>query len=206
MHDYKNPATLTKMTVVALSIFMMTELADAVLMIYAHPSLDDGSDAQALGIAGVLAIASFVALIACFILVGCWIYRASANAHSFSNEMTISPGWAVGWYFVPFANLFKPYQAMREIWMASHFRANWHGEPTPGLLVGWWALWIITNILSNLAWRLSVADSSGQMLGATAMLDVVATFLNVPLCLILIAIIRDIARVQAYAPLDETFA
>ena len=28
--------------------------------------------------------------------------------------MTISAGWAIGWFFVPFANLVMPYQAMKE--------------------------------------------------------------------------------------------
>ena len=95
---------------------------------------------------------------------------------------------------------------MREIWMASHYRSNWHGEPTPGLLVGWWSLWIVTNILGNISLRLSMTDSDGQMLGITTTLDVAASMLDIPLCVILILIIRQIARAQAYAPLDETFA
>ena len=76
--------------------------------------------------------------------------------------MTISPGWAVGWYFVPFANLVKPYQGMKEAWMASHFRDNWHGEPTPALLVWWWGLWLVTNILANISFRIG-DDVSGRV-------------------------------------------
>ena len=73
-------------------------------------------------------------------------------------------------------------------------------------LVGWWALWIITNILGNLSLRFSMMDSEGQMLGMTTTLDVAASLLDIPLCVILITIIRQVARAQAYAPLDETFA
>ena len=206
MHDYKNPATLTKAAVAALSVFMVLEALLAFLSIYVYRSIGTGLDLETVGFLETLSIVSLVAMIGCFILVGCWIYRASANAHTLSDEMTISPGWAVGWYFVPFANLVKPYQAMREIWMASHFRGNWHGEPTPGLLVGWWSLWIVTNILGNLSLRFSMMDSDGQMLGMTTTLDVAASMLDIPLCVILIAIIRQVARAQAYAPLDETFA
>jgi hypothetical protein len=185
---------------------MVLEAAESFCSVYIFRSLDDGLDPQILAIIGIVSIAAFVSLIACFIVVGCWIYRASANAHSFSDEMTISPGWAVGWYFIPIANLFKPYQAMRETWMASHYRGNWHGGPTPGLLVGWWALWIVTNILGNLSFRFSFMDSNGDMLAMTTILDTATTLLNLPLSLVLIMIIRNIARAQAFAPLDETFA
>jgi hypothetical protein len=209
MHEYKNSAALTKAAVAALSVFMALELAEAISRVYDYRTADtglDGLDAQTPGIAGIVSILSFAALIVCFILVGCWIYRASANAHSFSDEMTISPGGAVGWYFVPIACLFKPYQAMREIWMASHYRGHWHGEPTPGLLAGWWALWIVSGMIGYLALRFDMMDGDGQMLEMTTMLDVGASLLNVPLSLVMIAIIRSIARAQAYAPLDETFA
>jgi Domain of unknown function (DUF4328) len=38
-----------------------------------------------------------------------WIFRASKNLHVLSSEpMAFTPGWAVGWFFIPFANLYKP--------------------------------------------------------------------------------------------------
>ena len=54
------------------------------------------------------------------VFVGMWIYRAHANLRDANVEgTTITPGWAVGWFFVPFASLFKPFEAMRELWNAS---------------------------------------------------------------------------------------
>lgn len=102
---------------------------------------------------------------------------------------------------MPILNLFRPYQAMREVWMASHFRGNWHGEPTPALLIAWWALWIITNILGNLAWQLGAADFE-----AVLVIDMLAAALNVPLSLALIVIMRKVARAQGTAGYDEVFA
>ncbi|MCH8121324.1 MAG: DUF4328 domain-containing protein [Planctomycetes bacterium] len=71
-----------------------------------------------------------------------WIYRTNKNLRTLSGEqMTFTPGWSVGWYFVPIANLFKPYQAMKEIWHISH-----KNESTTYSLVGWWwCLWIVSN-------------------------------------------------------------
>src|SRR4051812_40932909 len=35
-----------------------------------------------------------------------WIHRANVNVRGFGAEgMTFTPGWSVGWYFVPIANL-----------------------------------------------------------------------------------------------------
>jgi hypothetical protein len=58
-----------------------------------------------------------------------------------SSAETFTPGWAVGWYFIPFANLWKPYQAMSFIRneVAEQFRG--------GNLVGlWWLSYVVMNI------------------------------------------------------------
>lgn len=204
MSDYKNPEMLTRAATIALAVYMVLELAVGLLTLHVYRSSEGFG--PALDVLTMISIATLVVLVLCFILVGCWIYRASANAHTLSDEMTISPGWSVGWYFVPIANLFKPYQAMREIWMASHFRGNWHGESTPQSVVAWWALWLITNIIANISLRLSMGESSGDVIGTTVMMDVAVAVLNVPLCLILMSLIRQIAAAQASARYDETFA
>lgn len=206
MNDFKQLGTLTKVTAAALALYAMVEFGFGLLWLSLYRSPEAAADSEGLGLLALVSIGALVMVIVCIILVGCWTYRASANAHSFSDEMTISPGWAVGWYFVPIANLFKPYQAMREIWMASHFRGNWHDEPTPPLLIAWWALWIITNILGNISLQLTMLGSTGQSLAATALINGVIGLAKVPLSLILITIMRQIARAQTSAPYAETFA
>lgn len=57
---------------------------------------------QVLAATGVLNV---LAVVAAGIAVLRWIYRASRNAHAFGPAMTVTPGWAVGWFFVPIANL-----------------------------------------------------------------------------------------------------
>jgi hypothetical protein len=207
MREYKDLRTLTKVASGALLIYMVARLLLLGATVWAYQSIGrSGDPSAALGLIGIVSIVFLVALLASFVLVGRWIYRASANAHALSGEMTISPGWAVGWYFIPIANLFKPYQAMREIWMASHFRGDWRGEPSPSLLTGWWGLWIVVNILDNISMRLGARDEEGAIVGLTTTFDLVAGVLNVALCLILITLMRQVARAQATAPYEETFA
>lgn len=199
MHDYRDLSRLTTVAIWCVAIYMVLELLFGAASLYdwmiwgpVPPELATTAPFAALGM-----LLGFVASV---IVVGRWIYRASANAHAISDQMTISPGWAVGSYFIPILNLFRPFQAMREIWLASHFRGNWHGEPSPTLLVVWWGLWIVTNMLGWVAFRLE------QALELVLILDLVTSVLIVPLCLALIAIMRRISQAQAGAGYDEVFA
>ncbi len=140
-------------------------------------------------------------LIVCFVLVGRWIYRTNANAHLLSGDMTITPGWAIGWYFVPFANLVKPYQGMKETWLASHEAGGLHEETETALLPWWWGLWLVTNILGNISMQITLrADGfDAPSSQAVRLIDLAAAALNVPLCLILIRLMRRLARAQVLA-------
>ena len=49
-----------------------------------------------------------------------WQHRAHANLWAFARSgLRFTPGWAVGWWFVPIASLWKPFEAVRELWKAS---------------------------------------------------------------------------------------
>ena len=205
MYEYKDPAGRTRIAVACVAIYLALELLWGLALIYDYATGAAVFDPMGLP-SDLVAIGVFVMLLVCVVVVGMWIYRASANAHALSDEMTISPGWAVGWYFVPIMNLVRPYQGMREIWMASHFRGNWHGEPTPGILGWWWGLWIVTNILANLSFRLSLNLAPGDTLDLVVFLDLAGALLNVPLSLLLINIMRRTAYAQSHARHEETFA
>ena len=205
MHMYKDPTGITRLAIIAVwtHLAAIVGLTASMWYLYSTEAFIDPETLMALG-TGQLVLS--VLIFAAMIVVGIWIYRVSANAHTLSDEMTISPGWAVGWYFVPIANLFKPFQAMKEVWLASHFRGNWHGEPTPGLLGWWWALWIVTNILSSISFRIGVEQPEVLAPGPVVALDGLGTLLTVPLCLILIRMMQQLSHAQLHARHDETFA
>ncbi|MDW8262007.1 MAG: DUF4328 domain-containing protein, partial [Phycisphaerales bacterium] len=73
-----------------------------------------------------------------------WTYRANINCRAFgAAEMRFSPGWSIGYHFIPALNLVRPYLAMKEIWQASTNPSNWKQQPGSALLRWWWALWIL---------------------------------------------------------------
>jgi hypothetical protein len=90
-----------------------------------------------------------------------WTYRAYKNLPALgAHNLEQSPGWAVGWYFVPFANLIKPYYVMVEIVRHSNpegIGVNARASSTAN--VGrWWAAYIISGIVG---WIAGTTLSSG---------------------------------------------
>jgi len=72
-----------------------------------------------------------------------WTYRAYDNLYTLKkDEMSTTPGWAVGYWFVPVLSLFKPYLVMKEIWDETktypmHQNEKW--DTSGGSIVGvWW--------------------------------------------------------------------
>jgi hypothetical protein len=88
-----------------------------------------------------------------------WVYRANKNLHAFKNPaLRFSPGWAVGWWFVPIMWLFRPYQVVNEISKASNpdvdTSINSVGTLPASAIVGiWWAFFLISNYVGWFAFR-----------------------------------------------------
>jgi hypothetical protein len=85
-----------------------------------------------------------------------WISRANANAHALgANDMSITPGWSAGWFFIPFANLVKPFINVREIWNASDSdpRDVSASGSAPLIVTAWWCLWILSNVCGQASGR-----------------------------------------------------
>ena len=132
------------------------------------------------------------------VLVLNWIHRANHNVRQLrAVDMQFTPGWAVGWHFVPIAWFWKPYQAMTEIWRASRNPADWRGEPVSPLLHWWWILWIVPfwggSIVELVAAR-RLDDAGTESLAAAR--GLVYWILEIPLILVLLAIIGAVHRMQ----------
>lgn len=69
-----------------------------------------------------------------------WIYRAHANLREADlGELDYSPGWVVGSYFVPLANLVIPFRAMRELHNRSHGEDPWQAHSPVADVSSWWS-------------------------------------------------------------------
>ena len=192
MYEYKDLSRLTKTAIIVVLIYLLLDAVAAIAALIEGPLPPDE-----LGVGGFLTLCAAAVLITCFGVVGRWIYRASANAHTINGRLTISPGWAVGWYFVPIMSLYRPRQAMKEIWFASHRSGGGYEQRAPAILSIWWTLWIVTNLVETISFRVSLGGAATE--STVQVIDMVAAMLNVPLCVALIFIMSEIATAQEAA-------
>ncbi len=82
----------------------------------------------------VAATGLFLAIL-CFV----WIYRLTNNLYACGfSALQITPGWSVGWFFVPVACLWKPYQAVSQLEKASRLGHGWNEGASHGAVLFWW--------------------------------------------------------------------
>ncbi len=76
-----------------------------------------------------------------------WFRRAYFNLGVICPNLNHKNGWAAGAWFVPFLNLYVPYQIMKELYTKTFQYLRNNGKYTTNLstsLVGWWwAIWLI---------------------------------------------------------------
>lgn len=140
---------------------------------------------------GLVQVAIYIPLAILFLR---YLWRANHNARELvGGDLQYTPGSCAWWFFVPFANLYKPFRAVKEIWNASD---PWYDPQTGGggsvLLNLWWGLWIIVGISCNI----SVGDSDvGQLIIGTWIM-MVSNVLGVFLAVAALGVIRGIYRMQ----------
>lgn len=145
---------------------------------------------------GISAFASITILVVTSIFFGMFVVRAHRNVRGFGAEgMTITPGWAFGYFFVPILSLFKPYIAMSELWRASQSPLRW-SNLTKGLVPLWWTLWIVSSILGQISFRTSMAADTVPLIIGSTWMALVDSVLDVPLCFVTMFMLMRIQRAQ----------
>jgi Domain of unknown function (DUF4328) len=127
-----------------------------------------------------------------------WIYRAHRNLPALgATELRFTPWGAVGWYFFPYLNLFKPYQCMREIYNASDIESAIGSGPygignyAPAVVKTWWGLFLMFGVFSSAAY-MARSDVEGP-----AALQVAAVGSSIGEAFGLLAIVAAISVVRS---------
>jgi len=150
-------------------------------------------------VTGLASLLLLVTILASGFLTLKWIYRVTLNSHTLANGLRVSPPASIGWFFVPFANLYKPFQAVSDAWAVSLSPESWRAQDTPPLLRWWWGLWIACSLLDNVSFRLQMRTHDVGMATVSAGLDAVSDALWIPLCLLLIRVVRRLSAQQSGA-------
>jgi hypothetical protein len=118
-----------------------------------------------------------------------WIYRVNKNLRALSGEeMRFSPGWSVGWYFIPFANIVMPYKVMKEIWQVSHRNR----AATSPILPIWWILWLLSCYVGNAASRYAFKVDETVEHAASALSFIVSDGIDVALNIVALILVTRI--------------
>lgn len=170
----------------------------------------EGSMGEMLGnvmiAAGIyLPIASIAVLVGCIIAYSMFVYRGMKNLHlSGVRSVTTSPGWAVGWSFIPIANLGMIFNVMKQIWVGSHDPVSGKYDP-PATLGLWWGCWIASGVIGRFSEVVAPKDATLQVTHPseylsvfmpTAVLSTLSGVFGLISCFCLLAIIKQILSAQ----------
>ncbi len=125
-----------------------------------------------------------------------WIYRVSMNAHVLANDLSVSPPWAVGWFFVPVANLFKPFTAVSEVWRVSANPTSWREEQTPTFINTWWGFWVAAWLIERAGGRWEMKAENIEMLRLAIFTQTIGAILSLVACVLFVRLVGRLSTVQ----------
>ena len=106
-------------------------------------------------------IATLVSHLACAVLFCVFMHRSHVHLAAAGADMQFGKhAWA--WFCCPILNLWKPYQAVAELWV--------HGRPqtdrVPPWFRVWWGAWVVGSMASTLTLQLRDAERFGAAMAA----------------------------------------
>ena len=162
--SYQSAATRSRAVIALLLVWMVSAIGLVVVNLLRlglvnriasgqTVTLDEARASDSLVSGAALASAGVYVLTAIAVLM--WLHRVVRNNQSFGERyLRFSPGFAVGCWFIPFANFVFPYQAVREAWAAADPAHPWSTPETrrrsrgSGLVLAWWLTFIVGNLAS----------------------------------------------------------
>ncbi|HTN15053.1 MAG TPA: DUF4328 domain-containing protein [Sphingomonadaceae bacterium] len=171
--------------------------------------------AFALASLGIVSLLRLLVIVATIIVVPLWVYRAWTNLRLIGVAgLHHSPAWAALSFFVPIANLFVPFQAMRELYNRSTGEEEHFAHSSVGDVTSWWACFIGGSFVSAFTVAVPMFNIlTGGVLMITAppfiqlLMSLFGTVLMIAAAYFLWRVIAAITSAQrSFAGIAETFA
>jgi hypothetical protein len=168
--------------------------------------MDDDSDFRSLK--GVIFVAVPFAQLVCLVnrvvYWMMWVHRTYRNLRPLGAEgLSTTPGWAVGYNFIPIVNLFRPFTIMLETWRASDPRhaggTGWQALPPSRLVMAWWVMYLVSVlvIVTTVVAAASAEHSgNGGAYVAIAWVNVFLTAFNAVIYLVEVYIVQSLTDLQ----------
>jgi hypothetical protein len=119
--------------------------------------------------------------------------------------LRFSPGWAVGAFFIPILNLFRPCQVMSEVWRGSVILAGKTDDnsvrrvalsPMVGL---WWGLFLLANLSGSIAGVVYEGADTVAALATASVVEIFAYLVAISAALVAALLVRRVTALQVEA-------
>jgi hypothetical protein len=137
-----------------------------------------------------------VAIAVLFII---WLFRAAKNNEALGREgARFGPGWSIGSWFIPLANLVIPVLLVQDLWRGSNAGVarggrGWRNASGSALVWWWWAAWILSIV------RFTYSGSGLQSSGSLDDIETSNTVALVGVVFLAVAAVLALAVVRALA-------
>lgn len=163
---------------VVLTVCMLARLEEG------RPTLEDAEVFD--GISLALVFPMLLSMVVSALLFLRWLHLMvrTANTLGVSQEST---AWAMGCWFIPLVNLFKPYALVRDL------RKTLGGAAGEGLLQAWWAVWVLSNVGNRLSTSLSQrVENDASMFAPSLVADLLVESLILAGAVLCIRVMREV--------------
>ena len=131
--------------------------------------------------------------IMCIVLFFAWVNRTCKNAWLLDPpHINITPRMAVGYFFIPVVNLWKPYVAMKQIRKASYGSDH----PLSKVLPLWWTSWLVLTVLVFALVMVQENNPTEQGMEIARKLGIIRTPVKLVFYFLSIALIHHLTRSQ----------
>ncbi|HEX5938576.1 MAG TPA: DUF4328 domain-containing protein [Actinomycetota bacterium] len=146
-------------------------------------------------------VAAAVTWIVVLILTGIvwvvWQHRSQSNLRAIGRrDLTYTPGWAVGWWLIPIANLWMPFKTVRELWKASGREREWSRSATWPVLGWWWAAWLAQAVVGRIAAAMLNEAESVAAVATGSRFALLTVLLTIAAAVFAIVVVRSIVARQ----------
>jgi len=151
-----------------------------------------------------VALLFFVGTAVCWLM---WQHRAYANLRLIGlRDTEYTPGWSVGYWFIPLINLYRPYQITAELYRRSEIQNG--RDPIGGLsgppLVGvWWFVYIAWGATSRFIGTLAKDANTVPTLISATNAELAAHLLGGVVTVLALFVIVAIDRFQQGFPITD---
>jgi Domain of unknown function (DUF4328) len=134
-------------------------------------------------------------VIATGIITMSWLYQAYGSREADPALLPHKRWWTIGGWLIPFISLVRPFQLMRNLYLATNPPSSQLPVPDtkiPACFGWWWVCYLLGSGLTNIAERLVTDDADLGLIQVSVGLDLVSQLILIAAALLFMGVLRSI--------------